>query len=193
MLSTLEHPSFPSFQWGAVIAVSLVAAVIDARVRRIPNWLTGPFFLAGLIWAGCSSGLAGVFDALGAAVLLALPYMILFTIAGGGAADAKLMGALGAWLGVSNGCVVLVAVCISGAVIGIGYSVIKGQARGVLCNIALICLGLASMIAGRRKWNEAAAILPNPRHMLAIPYGLAAFVGVCAAAAMVYARRAGGV
>lgn len=193
VLNALEHPSMPSFQWGAVIAVALVAAVIDARVRRIPNWLTGPVFLAGLAWAATSSGLSGFVDALAAAVLLALPYVILFTIAGGGAADAKLMGALGAWLGVTNGCVVLVAVCVSGAVIGIGYSIIKGQARGVLCNIALICFGLAAMITGRHKWNEATQILPNPKHMLAIPYGLAAFVGVCAAAAIIYARRAGGV
>jgi prepilin peptidase CpaA len=193
VLSALEHSSTPSIQWGAVITVSLVAAVIDARVRRIPNWLTGPVFLAGLVWAAWGSGFPGVLDAMAAAVLLALPYVILFTIAGGGAADAKLMGALGTWLGVSNGCVVLVTVCVSGAVIGIGYAMVKGQARGVLCNIALICLGLASVIAGRRKWSEAAQFLPNPRHMLAIPYGLAAFFGVCAAAAMAYARKAGGV
>ncbi|MDB5293225.1 MAG: type prepilin leader peptidase family protein [Phycisphaerales bacterium] len=192
-MSPLAHPSMPSFQWGAVIAASLVAAVIDARVRRIPNWLTGPFFLCGLMWAGWNSGMAGVLDAMGAAVLLALPYVILFTIAGGGAADAKLMGALGAWLGVSNGCIVLVAVCISGAVMGIGYALIKGQARGVLCNIAVICFGLAMVIAGRRKWSEAAQMLPSPRHMLAIPYGVAAFIGVCATAAMIYARNTGGV
>jgi Flp pilus assembly protein protease CpaA len=137
--------------------------------------------------------MAGVLDAMGAAVLLALPYVILFTIAGGGAADAKLMGALGAWLGVSNGCIVLVAVCISGAAMGIGYALIKGQARGVLCNIAVICFGLAMVIAGRRKWSEAAQMLPSPRHMLAIPYGVAAFIGVCATAAMIYARNTGGV
>ena len=53
---------------------------------------------------------------------------MLFVFAGGGAGDAKMMGALGAWLGLANGVVALVAVALSGAVIGLGYALIKGKA-----------------------------------------------------------------
>jgi len=47
-LALNEHP-LPAFQWGTVLGASLVAATFDARCRRIPNWLTAPLFLTGLV------------------------------------------------------------------------------------------------------------------------------------------------
>lgn len=128
-------------------------------------------------------------DGMAAAVLLAFPYVILFTIAGGGAADAKMMGALGAWLGIVNGCVTLVAVCVAGAVLGMVYALFKRQAGGVVINMMLICSGLLSFAAGRRKWGEAAELLPDPRYMLKIPYGIAVFAGVLLAAGTLALRK----
>jgi prepilin peptidase CpaA len=182
-----QHPVL--LPWCAVIGASLVAAVIDVRVRRIPNWLTLPLFLAGLVWAGWSGGTSGILEGLAAALLLALPYLILFAIAGGGAADAKLMGALGAWLGLSTGWTVLVAVCISGALLGIGYALIKNQGRLVLCNMIVIGLALMSLVSGRRKWSDISQSLPDPGNMLTIPYGLATFVGVSIVGLGVYLRK----
>jgi prepilin peptidase CpaA len=178
-----------SLQWIAVIGASLVAATIDFRTRRIPNWLTGSLFLAGISWAVWSAGWRGMGDSLSAAVLLAFPYMILFTIAGGGAADAKMMGALGAWLGMVNGCAALLAVCVSGAVLGIAYAFFKRQATSVTANMLLICSGVFSFAAGQRKWSEAAQLLPDPKYMLKIPYGIAIFTGVLLAAGSIALRK----
>jgi prepilin peptidase CpaA len=189
MWTTLSNHPVLSLQWGAVIGASLVAAAIDLRMRRIPNWLTGSLFLAGIIWAGWSAGFRGVADGLSATVLLALPYMILFTIAGGGAADAKMMGALGAWLGVVNGCAALVAVCVAGAVLGIVYALFKRQAKNVVINMFLICSGLFSFATGRRKWSEAVQLLPDPQYMLKIPYGVAVFAGVLLAGGTLALRK----
>jgi prepilin peptidase CpaA len=189
MWTTLSNHPVLSLQWGAVIGASLVAAAIDLRMRRIPNWLTGSLFLAGIIWAGWSSGLRGMGDSLSAAVLLALPYMILFTIAGGGAADAKMMGAVGAWLGMVNGCAALVAVCIAGAVLGIAYAVFKRQAQAVWINMILICSSLFSFAAGRRKWSQATQLIPDHQQMLKIPYGVAVFAGVLLAAGTLPLRK----
>jgi prepilin peptidase CpaA len=184
------HPTAP-LQWLAVIGASLIAAITDLRSGRIPNWLTGSVFLAGMIWAWSSSGMSGLGDGFSGALVLAVPYIVLFLMAGGGAADAKLMGAVGAWLGLSNGCAVLLAVCVSGALLGIGYAVIKKQTRGVFCNIVLIWVALTLLITGKRRWNEARNLFPESRSMLCMPYGVAIFMGVCIAAIGLHARKLG--
>jgi prepilin peptidase CpaA len=173
-------------QWSVIVGCSLFAAITDLRSRRIPNALTGPMFLAGLIWSGYAGGLGGFGDAFMAAIALAAPYVVLFLIAGGGAADAKLMGAVGAWVGIHEGALILICVCISGAVIGVSYSIIKGRAAGVFYNLMMMSLGMISLIAGRRTWREVAAEMPDARTMLKIPYGLAIFAGICVAAAGLY-------
>ena len=92
--------SFVSVVFGVlVVAFTLCAAVIDIRTRKIPNWLTVPFCLAGIAfnliwqgWAGLQASLLGF--AAGFAIMF-----VLLLIGGGGAGDLKLMAALGAWLG----------------------------------------------------------------------------------------------
>ena len=111
LISEISYVTMAIFQWGVVIGASLFAVVSDIRQRRIPNALTFPLLAVGLIWAACFGGLAGLLEALGACALLALPYVLLFIFVGGGAGDAKLMGAIGAWLGLRYG---LVALCEGG-------------------------------------------------------------------------------
>lgn len=67
-------------QWFFVLVITaftLAAAVSDLRVRKLPNWLTVPAFLAALLfhtvhagWAGLGSALAGF--ATGFGILLVL-------------------------------------------------------------------------------------------------------------------------
>jgi prepilin peptidase CpaA len=92
--------SFLSVLFGVlVVAFTMCAAVIDVRTRKIPNWLTVPFCVAGIAfnviwqgWAGLQASLLGF--AAGFAIMF-----VLLLIGGGGAGDLKLMAALGAWLG----------------------------------------------------------------------------------------------
>jgi len=49
-------------------------------------------------------------------LLLGIPYFLLFAFAGGGAGDAKIMAALGAWVGWHNGIAVVVGVSIGGGI-----------------------------------------------------------------------------
>ena len=81
-LTLNEHP-LPALQWGIVLGASLVAARFDARSRRIPNWLTGPLFLTGLVGSSIAAGSAGAAEAGLASVLLSLPYILLFLFGGG--------------------------------------------------------------------------------------------------------------
>lgn len=110
-LTTLWEQGLQPVPWAVVVAASLVAAMTDIASRRIPNILTGPLLLGGVVWAAWTAGPSGLADSISACVLLALPYVLLFLFAGGGAGDAKLMGAVGAWLGMVNGLIVLSCVC----------------------------------------------------------------------------------
>jgi prepilin peptidase CpaA len=175
-----DHPA-QAVQWGVVLAASLAAACWDVRTRRIPNWLTGMLLLGGLVQATLVAGSAGLADSLAGCLLLGVPYVLLFVFAGGGAGDAKMMAAVGAWLGFSNSVVALVAVSTSGAILGIAYSLIKGRGLSVLRNMGLMATSATMLVLGKTKLEHAQLGLPAEGHMLIMPYGMAILVGVCAA------------
>lgn len=178
--------------WGVAVGVSLVAAAFDVKVRRIPNWLTGPVLAAGLAWSGHVGGVSGVADAVTAMLMCAVPYVILFAFAGGGAGDAKLMGALGAWLGCVNGVAMLAAVALSGVVLAAAYAMAARQAKPVCRNVTGFMTSLFWHIASRllvRRGEPLAVQVPSRQKTLKVPYGLAILCGVCIAAAGVWIWR----
>jgi prepilin peptidase CpaA len=185
MLTTqlFNNPTLPQLQWGAVIGACLVAAAWDLRTRRIPNWLCASLFISGIIASVARGGCEGAVDAACGCVLLALPYILLFAFAGGGAGDAKLMGAAGVWLGLDNAVWTLLAVSLSGAALGLMLAVYRKQLRAVAANMATIAMSGGMILFGRVKVADARSVLPAEQKMLAMPYGLAIFLGVCLAAA----------
>lgn len=86
----------------AVLLLVALAAAWDFRQHRIPNWLTLSAIPAGIIWNTWMSGWAGLqMSLMGFAIGFGILF-ILFATGGGGGGDVKLMGALGAWVGVST-------------------------------------------------------------------------------------------
>jgi prepilin peptidase CpaA len=168
------------FQWGVVIGASLFAALSDLKESRIPNALTFPVFVVGLIWSAWFGGLSGLAESLGACALLAMPYIMLFLFFGGGAGDAKLMGTIGAWLGLRQGLIVLACVAIAGGILAIVKAIIKKQVKFVLTSVFVSFYGALLQLLTRRKLqlvDEQAEIKQSGE--LDIPYGVAIFAGVC--------------
>ena len=173
-------------QWGVVIGASLAAAIWDLRTRRIPNALTGPLLAVGLLYAGWHGGMEALGQAAGACALLALPFVLMFLFAGGGAGDAKFMGALGAWLGLSHGAIVLLSVCIAGIILAAAKAVALRRVKFVLVSTYFSLYTFMFSVMGHRAKDPSA---DEPRGDdncgLTIPYGVAIFAGVCGAGVFV--------
>jgi prepilin peptidase CpaA len=168
--------------WIAVIGAALVAAAWDMRTRKIPNRLTMPLLAAGLLWGLLTAGWAGLGGAAAGCFLAALPFVILFVFAGGGAGDAKVMGALGAWVGVTGSLVLVASVAITGGVLAILFAAAKKDLKSVLTNVALMAWSLMFVLLGRLPVGAVDnAAPPRMESMKAMPYGVAIFLGSCVA------------
>ncbi|MFM7260404.1 MAG: prepilin peptidase [bacterium] len=121
----------PAWIWILLILAGTVATVTDLRSMRIPNWLTLPLLGAGLCFALLTGGLSGFYGALGGAVAAGAMFIVAYAVLGGGAGDAKLMLACGAWLGVDASIILLLAVTIVGFVIAISVVIARGGIRDV--------------------------------------------------------------
>ena len=189
-----EHP-VPALPWSVAVAATLIAAVTDVRSRRIPNLLTLPLVISGWIVSAVACGVAGFADSFAGTLLLAAPFVILFVFAGGGAGDAKLMGGVGAWLGVVDGFVTLLAVCLAGLVLGVVFAATKRRLGAVLRNVLDAAWGLIQPVFGGGTLREARAdvarALPSVDDGQKMPYGLAISAGtlVAAGAAWIWRTR----
>lgn len=180
---SLESNQLLLLQWGAVIGASLVGAWTDWRTMRIPNCLTVPVFLLGLAWAGCLRGLPGLADSLLGCLIMAGPFFVLFFL-GGGAGDAKLMGALGAWLGIEHALLTLLFVLMAGLVWAIGFAVARKRVKYVLYRIKHIALMLFLLCTPHRRYVSISEEAVGTESVV-MPYGLAICTGVCLAAVRV--------
>lgn len=170
-----DHALWPA-QWLVVLVVALIAAVTDTRSRRIPNILTLPAFVGGLCWAAAVGGLAGMADSLAGAVLAMTPFVLLFVFAGGGAGDAKLMAAIGAWVGVIGGVFAVATVMVAGGVLSVICILARGSFRDVWANFLWIMDSMRSALL-RRGESRGEYVLPSVESLHTMPYGLAILLG----------------
>lgn len=99
-----------------LISILIVSVVVDIRVRKIPNILTFPAMLLGLVYHTVTNGWSGLaFSAEGLVVGIAI-FIIPYIMGGMGAGDAKLMGVIGAMIGPKS---VLIASLFTAVVGGI--------------------------------------------------------------------------
>ncbi|MHC4557960.1 MAG: A24 family peptidase, partial [Planctomycetota bacterium] len=158
----------------------------DVRTGRIPNSLTVPLLATGLIWSTWTGGLSGLATSAGVCILLGLPYVLMFLFAHGGAGDAKLMGAIGAWLGLTQAIIVLLCVASAGIVLSIVKAKTKKQLKIVLASVFVSVYNfLLSLIIFKKMRPKINLTDDNRSEDLDVPYGIAIFAGVCVGAGIV--------
>jgi len=158
--------------WMLCIVLALAAGWTDWRTRRIPNCLTVPAFLLGIVvnayagrWQGAKAALLGA--ALGLGVLL--PFVLLRAL---GAGDWKLVGALGAWLGPSRLVAVLILAIFAAGILAVMTVIWKKRVRQTLRNIGHM---LASLFTLHLPGPELS--LDNP-DSTKVPFGVAVALAV---------------
>jgi prepilin peptidase CpaA len=119
----------------AALVCASIATLYDLRTRRIPNKLTLPAILFGLVLHLVRGGPAELgLSAL--AGLIAGGVFLLFFLAGGmGAGDVKLMTAIGTLAGTGHIKDVLISTVLIGAVMGIALALYRGKFRQTLGNV----------------------------------------------------------
>jgi prepilin peptidase CpaA len=170
--------------WALALALTLSAAVLDWRSRRIPNWLTVPGLLLGVIAHSLLSGWHGTLSSLegaGLALVILLPLVLL---RGLGAGDWKLMGAVGAFLGPVLLLFVLLGSFLASGVMAMIQMMRAGRIVETFQNLWILLKGFFSF--GLRVRPQIS--LDNPR-LMKLPFGVAVAVAtlVCFCAARLVA------
>lgn len=153
---------------------ALVGAAFDVRSRRIPNFITLPSILLGLIL----HFIAGGWRQLGLSALACLicgGVFLVFWLAGGmGAGDVKLMAAVGCLGGLPllNTAWLLILTALSGGVMAIALALWRGRLKETIINTGAIALH-----------HRTEGLTPHPAlnvssaWTLRLPYGLAIAAG----------------
>lgn len=102
---------------GVLALIAAVACYLDITQRRLPNWLCGGAFLAGLVFTGLTGGPIDLGLAALHAVAALLVGMALYALGAIGAGDAKFYAALAAWFSLWLAPVLLLSVSLCGLVL----------------------------------------------------------------------------
>lgn len=154
----------------ALVVVLLISVWTDVRTRRIPNGLTVTAVLLALALRaviGAGPLLDGLLGA-GAAFAVLLP---LFALGGMGGGDAKLLIAVGAFLGPHGFLVAILATAIAGGLLATGYAV----RRGVILPVLLNTRGLLKYVFTAGRSGERTTL--EMANTLSVPYGVAIAAG----------------
>jgi prepilin peptidase CpaA len=153
-----------------LVCVLAAAAIMDLRFRRIPNSLTVAALLVALLGRAVF-GLDFLVGGMAGACLGMVTLLPLFAMGGIGGGDAKLLIAVGAFLGPQGFIVALLATAIAGGIMAAAYA----TQRGVILPALLNTRGLLTwVVTGGRRGERTTLQMEGA---VSVPYGVAIAVG----------------
>jgi prepilin peptidase CpaA len=164
-----QHILIDNWHVKLVAAVMIWAAWIDGKELRVPNWLTFPMVLTGLIYGACVGGWQGLGAALLGMVVGLITMLPIYAVGGMGAGDVKLMAGLGAWLGWNVAFNAFIWTVFTGAIMALIMVAYSGEWQKHFGQF-LIIWNEWTTIRDPKKLSEIAAER-KPR-MYLLPYGI---------------------
>lgn len=157
-----------------VCGLLIVAAYIDGKQLRVPNWLTYPMVFSGLVYSSYAGGWAGLGDGM-LGMLVGLACLLpLYAVGGMGAGDVKLLAGVGAWLGVTT---TFYAFCVS-TVVGAAMAVLMVlYNRSVSKHYSQLLLILSEWMTIKNPRELSRIAAGRKPSMLLLPYGIPICVG----------------
>jgi prepilin peptidase CpaA len=110
----------------------------------------------------------------------------LWLMGAGGAGDAKMMAAVGAWLGPYQAIVAVLAVALCGGVLSLAYALAQRRAGHAMINVLWMLASVRYLAAGPGRLRQRQAVVPPTAVSQKVPYGLAICSGLVAGAAWVW-------
>ncbi len=156
----------------AAMLCAFIGAGFDLKSRRIPNFVTGPAILLGLLLHTSIDGWQGFLTSLASGLLCGVVFLIFYLAGGMGAGDVKLITAAGCLAGLSHAAYLLVLTSLAGGVMALAFALVRGRLKETLCNV----LALTSH-------HSQAGLVPHPEinvlntNTLRLPYGVAIAAG----------------
>jgi prepilin peptidase CpaA len=154
----------------AVIAV--FAAITDVRERRIPNRLTYPAMLSGLVLQAALHGWKGLLLSAAGGLFFGALFLLFYAVRAMGAGDVKLAAGLGCIAGFSAALQLMFATAVAGAALAIIVMVWSGRVVQTLRNT----LWVVAFHSRHGLQTHPVVNLDNPT-AVRMPYGLAFAAG----------------
>jgi len=154
------------------VVVAVSAAAVDVRQRRIPNRLTYPAALVGLVIQGVFNGWHGFLSALAGGLFFGGVFFAFYVVRAMGAGDVKLAAALGCIVGFAASVQVMFATAIFGGIMALLQTILSGR----ILSIARSTLSVVGFHARFGLRSHPQVNLDNPK-AVRMPYGAAFAAG----------------
>ncbi len=158
----------------AVSAILILAAWIDGRELKVPNWITFPMILSGLVYQTYVGGVEGFGAGILGMVVGLLTLLPLYAVGGMGAGDVKLMAGIGAWLGWE---ITFAAFCVS-VVVGAVMAVIMVLSKKSMSHhYQQFLLILSEWMVIKNPYELSKIAAERKPRMMLLPYGIPICIG----------------
>jgi prepilin peptidase CpaA len=156
----------------AALLCAAISAVYDVRSRRIPNFITLPSMVVGILLHGMLGGWRQSASAAAAGLICGLMFLLFYLAGGVGAGDVKLMTASGCLAGLPFTRDLLIWTGLAGGAMALGLAIYRGQFLRTLGNVGML-------LAHHRKAGLSPHPVLNVRNAetLRLPYALAIAAG----------------
>jgi len=160
------------FAYSAAFLCATVGAVYDVRSRRVPNFVTFPAILLGLLLHLVFGGWSQLGSSFSAGLICGVVFLVFHLSGGMGAGDVKLITAVGCIAGLPHIGYLLILTALSGGIMAIGLAVSSRRFKETIANIGALAVH-----------HRTAGLTPHPElnagnaRTLRLPYAVAIAVG----------------